>query len=128
MTSAPVRGLRPMPVFRGRTVKTPKPRNSIRSPCASDLLHAFEDGFHRHLGLGFGDASLGDNFVDQIQFDHKWLRKVRSRATPTSAGTSILSDFDLSAVSLGSSRDLRADGRILVKPRPIVNQQPHSVR
>src|SRR5438270_6250861 len=31
-TSAPVRGLRPMPVLRGRTLNTPKPRNSIRSP------------------------------------------------------------------------------------------------
>src|SRR5579864_4478454 len=34
-TSAPVRGLRPMPVFRGRTLKMPNPRSSIRSPCAS---------------------------------------------------------------------------------------------
>src|SRR6202044_442576 len=32
-TSAPVRGLRPIPVLRGRTLKMPKPRNSIRSPC-----------------------------------------------------------------------------------------------
>src|SRR5579884_3204962 len=31
-TSAPVRGLRPIPVFLGRTLKIPKPRNSIRSP------------------------------------------------------------------------------------------------
>src|SRR5438067_9804897 len=31
-TSAPVRGLRPIPVLRGRTLKTPKPRNSMRSP------------------------------------------------------------------------------------------------
>src|ERR1700740_2326057 len=37
-TSAPVRGLRPMPVLRGRTLNTPKPRNSIRSPLASDRL------------------------------------------------------------------------------------------
>src|SRR5690349_9635341 len=34
-TSAPVRGLRPMPVFRGFTLNTPKPRNSMRSPCSS---------------------------------------------------------------------------------------------
>src|SRR5439155_5127325 len=33
-TSAPVRGLRPMPVFRGLTLKTPKPRSSMRSPCS----------------------------------------------------------------------------------------------
>src|SRR5205814_403371 len=35
-TSAPVRGLRPIPVFRGRTLNTPKPRSSMRSPFASD--------------------------------------------------------------------------------------------
>ena len=34
LTSAPVRGFRPMPVLRGRTVKTPKPRSSMRSPRA----------------------------------------------------------------------------------------------
>src|SRR6202161_4863710 len=34
-TSAPVRGLRPMPVLRGRTLNTPNPRNSIRLPWAS---------------------------------------------------------------------------------------------
>src|SRR5580704_17180090 len=34
-TSAPVRGLRPMPVLRGRTLNTPKPRNSMRSPVES---------------------------------------------------------------------------------------------
>src|SRR3984957_15964929 len=32
-TSAPVRGLRPIPVLRGRTLKMPKPRSSMRSPC-----------------------------------------------------------------------------------------------
>src|SRR5581483_11742374 len=31
-TSAPVRGLRPIPVLRGRTLNTPKPLNSMRSP------------------------------------------------------------------------------------------------
>src|SRR6201987_1518180 len=35
-TSAPVRGLRPIPVFRGRTLNTPKPRSSMRSPLASE--------------------------------------------------------------------------------------------
>src|SRR5258708_37559673 len=35
-TSAPVRGLRPIPVLRGRTLNTPKPRNSIRSPLVSE--------------------------------------------------------------------------------------------
>src|SRR5438477_10110450 len=37
-TSAPVRGLRPMPVLRGRTLKTPKPRSSMRSPLARDFF------------------------------------------------------------------------------------------
>ena len=31
-TFLPVRGLRPTPVLRGLTVKTPKPRSSMRSP------------------------------------------------------------------------------------------------
>jgi hypothetical protein len=31
-TSAPVRGLRPIPVLRGRTLNTPNPRSSMRSP------------------------------------------------------------------------------------------------
>src|SRR5258708_24271982 len=35
-TSAPVRGLRPIPVLRGRTLNTPNPLSSIRSPCASE--------------------------------------------------------------------------------------------
>src|SRR5262249_54097223 len=35
LTSAPVRGLRPIPVLRGRTLNTPKPRSSMRSPCES---------------------------------------------------------------------------------------------
>src|SRR3954468_14550174 len=35
LTSAPVRGLRPIPVLRGRTLNTPNPRSSMRSPWAS---------------------------------------------------------------------------------------------
>ena len=35
-TSAPVRGLRPIPVFRGLTLNTPNPRSSMRSPLASE--------------------------------------------------------------------------------------------
>src|SRR5271166_4494029 len=42
------------------------------------FLHALEHGFNRHFGLGFSNAGLGDNFVDQVQFDHRWLRYVRS--------------------------------------------------
>src|ERR1017187_2063545 len=38
LTSVPVRGLRPMPVLRARTLKTPKPRNSMRSPVVRACL------------------------------------------------------------------------------------------
>src|SRR5271166_4249218 len=41
-------------------------------------LHAVEHSFDRHFRFGFGNAGPGDDFVDQIQFDHKWLRYVRS--------------------------------------------------
>jgi hypothetical protein len=34
LTSVPVRGLRPIPVLRARTLNTPKPRSSMRSPAA----------------------------------------------------------------------------------------------
>src|SRR5216683_2693613 len=40
LTSWPVRGLRPMPVLRGRTLNTPKRRNSIRSPLPSAFFIA----------------------------------------------------------------------------------------
>src|ERR1700722_3286623 len=36
LTSVPVRGLRPIPVLRARTLNTPKPRNSMRSPLVSE--------------------------------------------------------------------------------------------
>jgi hypothetical protein len=38
LTSVPVRGLRPMPVLRARTLKTPNPRSSMRSPAAKACL------------------------------------------------------------------------------------------
>lgn len=34
LTSVPVRGLRPIPVLRARTLNTPNPRSSMRSPAA----------------------------------------------------------------------------------------------
>jgi len=37
-TSSPVRGLRPTPLFRGLTIKTPNPRSSILSPRFSAFL------------------------------------------------------------------------------------------
>src|SRR5271169_6883243 len=45
------------------------------------LLHALKYGFNGGFGLGFGDSGFGDNFVDQIQFDHKWLRYIRFAGT-----------------------------------------------
>src|ERR1035438_9186263 len=45
------------------------------------LLHALKYGFHRGFGLGLGDTGLGDDFVDQIQFDHKWLRYLDRKST-----------------------------------------------
>ena len=70
MTSAPVRGLRPMPVLRGLTVKTPKPRSSMRSPCDEALLHAVEDGVDRGFGFGSRKAGAFDDPLDEVLFDH----------------------------------------------------------
>src|SRR5438477_6794505 len=36
-------------------------------------LHAFENSFHGRLGLGFGNASLVDHFVDDVQLNHRRL-------------------------------------------------------
>src|SRR5258707_11842993 len=36
---------------------------------AQGALHAFENGLHRHLRLGFGDARFIDHFVDDIELD-----------------------------------------------------------
>ena len=69
-TSAPVRGLRPMPVLRGCTLKTPNPRSSMRSPVRSEFLHAFEDRLDRHFRFGLGDAGAVDDFVNDVQLDH----------------------------------------------------------
>src|SRR5262249_1708092 len=40
LTSSPVRGFLPMPVFRGFTLKTPKRRSSMRCPRPSESLSA----------------------------------------------------------------------------------------
>ena len=36
-------------------------------PFSEGTLHTLKDGFHRHPGLGFGDSSLGGDFVDDIE-------------------------------------------------------------
>src|SRR5580698_6883604 len=33
-------------------------------------LHALENSFHGHLGLGLGDAGFVDHFVDDVELDH----------------------------------------------------------
>src|SRR5579883_313897 len=38
------------------------------------FLHAFEDRFHGHLSLSFGDPGFGYHFIDDIQLDHKHLQ------------------------------------------------------
>jgi len=66
LTSAPVLGLRPIPVLRGRTLNTPKP--------GEGAFHAFKHGLDCLLGLGLGDAGFSDNFVDNVELDHEQLR------------------------------------------------------
>ena len=63
-TSAPVRGFRPIPVFRGFTLKTPKPRNSIRSPD----FHALNSYLfrHRHKTLAVAGALVGGHDHDTM--------------------------------------------------------------
>src|SRR5271166_5071937 len=88
------------------------------------FLHALKHGFDRLFGLGLGNAGLVDNFVDQIQFDHKWLRYVRSPVPPK--GPRVLQRF-YPTCPLGRKScfefGLQGDARILVKPAPIVNRQ-----
>jgi hypothetical protein len=36
-------------------------------------LHALENGFDGHLGLGLGDTRFIDDFVDYIEFDQIFL-------------------------------------------------------
>ena len=57
----------------GRTLKTPKPRSSIRSPCARGFLHRLENSFDGHLGLGLGDPGPVYNLVDDVQLDQQRL-------------------------------------------------------
>src|SRR5579864_1118313 len=35
------------------------------------LLHAFKNGFHGQLGLGFGDAGFVYHFVNDIELNHR---------------------------------------------------------
>jgi len=43
-------------------------------------LHAFENSFHCHFGLGFGNAGFVDYFVDDIQLNQSVIRPLRFKA------------------------------------------------
>src|SRR5438128_4043603 len=45
------------------------------------LLHTLEYSLHRHLGLGFGDPGLANNFVYDIELDQSSLLKNRIGAS-----------------------------------------------
>jgi len=64
LTSSPVRGLRPMPVFRGLTLKT---------------LEGLKDGFDGLLRFGAADVRLGDHCVYDVQLDHNRLQESVAR-------------------------------------------------
>ena len=66
LTSVPVRGLRPMPVLRARTLNTPNPRNSMRSPAVRACLRPLEDRIHRGFRLGAGQARTLDYMMDDV--------------------------------------------------------------
>src|SRR5579871_3434660 len=101
LTSAPVRGLRPMPVLRGRTVKTPKPRSSMRSPRASDF---------------FILSNTVSTAISALVL-----------VTPVLVTTSLIRSSLITSGSAGIARPgrysgLRWDGRIVVKRAPLVNR------
>jgi len=43
-------------------------------------LHAFENGFHGHLGFGFGNTGFIDDFVDDIELNQSVIRPLRLKA------------------------------------------------
>ena len=59
-----------MPVLRGFTVKTPKPRNSMRSPSDQCLLHAVEDRVYRRLCFSSWQSGTLNNPLYKILLNH----------------------------------------------------------
>src|ERR1700722_12662163 len=51
------------------------------------FLHGFEDRLHGHFSLGFGNAGLVDNFVDDIEFDQTGLPGDRRSTFPALRST-----------------------------------------
>ena len=69
-TSAPVRGLRPIPVLRGRTLNTPKPRNSIRSPLVRERRMLSKTVSTANSALVLVMPGLVHHFVDNVELNH----------------------------------------------------------
>ena len=69
LTSVPVRGLRPMPVLRARTLNTPNQRNSMRSPAARASFKPFKHSVDCRFGLGAGQACALDHMVHDVLFN-----------------------------------------------------------
>ena len=51
------------------------------------FLHGFEDRLHGHFSLGFGNAGLVDDFVDDIEFDQMSLPGDRRSTFPALRST-----------------------------------------
>ena len=78
-TSAPVRGLRPMPGLARTHVEHAKAPQLNAIAAGQRLLHALEYSFHGQFGLGLGDAGLGHHFVDNVELNHKRLPDAGSK-------------------------------------------------
>jgi hypothetical protein len=72
-TAAPVRGLRAMPVLRGRTLKIPKPPELDAVATRQSQLHAFEHPIHRHFSFCLCDAGFVYDFVNNVELDQSSL-------------------------------------------------------
>ena len=65
-TSAPVRGLRPIPVLRGRTLKMPKAAQLDSIALGKSLFHRFKHCLDRHFGFRLGYACPINDFVNDV--------------------------------------------------------------
>jgi hypothetical protein len=74
-TSSPVRGLRPIPVLRGFTLKT----EFDALAAAKSQLQRFEDSLNGLLGLGAADVRRGDDSIYDIELNHTILPRFRGR-------------------------------------------------
>jgi len=111
LTSAPVRGLRPIPVLRGFTLKTPKPRNSMRSPCVRAFFIGIEHRFDGHFRFCLGNARAIDNFINNVQLYHANLLKIQALILrrERSIVKSIFLDYDFHLFAFRTGTILWAD-------------------